>query len=371
MSTWSEASALCDLAIEAIARRKGLRGAAREKAWKTPQKILKALGALLEEALPEGERLEAERLEFEAIEGSGGSGKMWPVSGDAWRAGLAVLGPSKTAAMGLARLGAAARAASGLGKGSDSDFRKPRQDVGGKILRVMREGSLSWLGETGGLGEVGPTGRELSNWALELHGRWCSQVGVLAEWDWESGIHAYGFGIWLDEMEKGSGGRFERWGQELLDASAQAVERFGRLPRLPKDGGMNAPAWTYLVRYAGHEDGSGVHAHSWAWGSRFPMLGSTSRDSQWCEEEGWPAKALSDPLRGRSSIVSAMLSSEGLGHLRTDFERLQGVWAARHEAHQMRQEGVAQGSLNVEDGPAMKAVQEAAEPLKKSRNRSL
>lgn len=333
MSTWSEASALCDLAIETLGQVKYLRGAEREAAWKTPKKILGAIGVLLSDAMPEPERALAAQLEFEAIQSAGPGKRLWPISAGAWRAGVGIVGVSETAGLALGRLSAAVKKAAG--RDDRLDHFETRKDVGGKLLRIMREGSLAWVEEDGRAGHVGPTGRALSDWALELHGRWCAQLGVLAEWDWEKGVNAYGFGLWLGEMESGGGGKFERWGNELIAASERALSQFGRLPRLPEGSGTREPPWTLLENYAAHEGGDGVCAHNWAWCSRFPLIGVEPWDIRWGEQRRWDLHHLSDPLRGRALMISSSLAAQGLGHLRGDFERWQGRWAAQLESQEI------------------------------------
>ena len=335
MSVWSEASALCDLAIEAIDRRRLLRGRARQAAWSTPKKILGAIDALLSQAMDESERALAAKLEFEAIEQAFAGGGLWPMPAPAWKAGVATLGVSGAFAMAMGRAGASAKAMAGLDKHRDSHER--RKDVGGKLLRIMQEGSLAWLEEDGRAGHVGPTGREVGDWALALHARWCESVGTLAEWDWERGIHAHGFGVWLDEMEAGGGGKFEDWGQSLLRASAKSLEQFGRLPRLPQRSGMSMPSWTLLENFAHHAGGGGVQAYSWAWGARFPMVGVKPWDESWSRENGWPVGPLADPLRGRAAVLAGFLSDAGLNDLLRDFERWQGQWAVKLEAQDIVQ----------------------------------
>lgn len=332
MSKWSEISALCDLAIEAIDRRQGARGAKREAAWAAPKALLEAVDSLLREPLSEAERESFARLEFDAIESAKPGGGLWPVSGKAWRAGVARLGAAAAAGMALGRVKAVAKAAAGAKAG---DHHERREDVGGKLLRLMRQGGLFWLDEDGRGGHVGPTGRAVSDWALAAHGRWCAQLGVLAEGDWEAGINAYGFGVWLEEREAGAGGRFERWGQRLLEASEAALSRFGRLPRLPPRTGMSMPSWTLLENYAGHEGGEGVMAHSWSWSSRYPLIGVNPWDLSWCESAGWPAEGLSDARLGRARVISRMLDAQGRSDLRGEFERWQGRWASQIEGEEI------------------------------------
>lgn len=348
MNAWTQAGALCDVAIEGIRQCKGLSGPARDMAWSAPAKAIDALEALIAEGLDDPSRARWADLEFAAVEKASRvhpGWREWPMSSTAWALSTQLLTTPEAITLGFGRFASLAK---GLVHKGHFNVETLRLDVGGKLLKILREAPLCRTSK----GFHTPASQALSERMLRLHGDWCQRIGLVADSDWEAGTHAYGFGTWFEEFKSGShGGPCSLWRDQLLRACSDGLERFGRLPMKPMGHIPNEPPWMILEHHAGHSAGNGEFRPQWQWSIQFPLAGASDWDRQALAKAGWAnPDLLDDPIRGRGAALFAMIQEDyGPGRELSEFTHGQAPWIALLEARMLRA-----GLPDAETAPAPK-----------------
>lgn len=332
---WARAGALCDLAIESIAQCPRDAGPARQRAWEAAETAIGALEALIALPLAPGEQEAMARKEFAAVEKASlvyPGWREWGMSARAWSESARLLRPRESASLGLGRF---ARLAKGLARSGHLECETLRRDVGGKLLKIMKDGHLLWNHR----GQTTPMSEAVRDRLLRLHGDWCHTAGALADSDWEIGVHAYGYGTWRDQFQSGDpSSPCMAWRDKLLSACEQGLERFGRLPFMPEGHGPILPHWMLLENYVAHSAQNGFSRPQWQWGVQFPLAGATAWDKKALAGQGWADPALlDDPLRGRGAAILTLVKREyGPGRELNELIQGQGRWVALLESRLMR-----------------------------------
>lgn len=335
MNSWEEAGALCDVAIEGVRQCKGLSGTSLNRAWRVPAAAIAALEALIAQGLDDKSRARAADFEFAAVEQASpvGPGRHeWRMSRKAWTRAAQLLTAPQSISLGLGRFSALAK---GLVHRGYFPFETLRLDVGGKLLKILREAPSFWRL----WGYPTPTSEAIGAQLLRMHGDWCQHIGVVADNDWEMGVHAYGFGTWLDEFTSGDSAQPSMvWRDKLLRSCADGLERFGRCPMKPEGHVPNQPPWMVLENHVGHSARNGIGRQQWQWNIQFPLAGASAWDRKALATDGWADPALlDDPLRGRGAALLAMVQHRhGPGRELSELVHGQARWTALLEARLLR-----------------------------------